>query len=146
MDAQTALKYQWPYLRSFLAEEADLEASARDTGALVRRREVGSASDLLRLALAYGFCGLSLRETAAWAEANGIASISNVALLKRLRASANWLGTVARGKVGCPRSSLHRECWSLHPAPRRRDRSEQTGQRRHGLASSSVLQPKHALG
>ena len=92
VDAQTSLEHQWPYLRSFLLGEAELEETARDTGALVRKREVSSASDLLRLALAYGFCGLSLRETAAWAETTGIASISNVALLKRLRKSAPWLG------------------------------------------------------
>jgi len=51
----------------------------------VRLREVDSASTLLRLALAYGFCQMSLRQTAAWAEAAGIARISDVALLKRLQ-------------------------------------------------------------
>jgi len=49
--------------------------------------------------LAYGFCGLSLRQTAAWAEACGVASISNVALLKRLRSSADWLGHLVAAKL-----------------------------------------------
>ncbi len=92
MDTRTILEYQWPYLTSFLASPEVLEQTARDFGALKRKRCVDSASTLLRLALAYGFCGLSLRQTAAWAEACGVASLSDVALLKRLRSSSDWLG------------------------------------------------------
>jgi len=86
------LEYQWSYLLSFLPPEDVLEKSAKETGALVRKRAISSASALLRLAMAYGFCGLTLRQTAAWAEVAGIASISDVALLKRLRAASEWLG------------------------------------------------------
>ena len=92
MDAETLFELEWPYLLACLPGGGDLDESARRHGALTRRREVDSASTLLRLALAYGFCGLSLRQTAAWAEATGAASISNVALLKRLRSAASWLG------------------------------------------------------
>jgi hypothetical protein len=72
----------------------DLEASARESGALVRRRGVKSAGNLLRLALGYGACGLSLRGAAAWAEVAGVAALSDVALLNRLRGAAGWLGGI----------------------------------------------------
>ena len=69
-----------------------LMASAQASGALVRRRAVKTPMTLLRLALAYGPGGLSLRETSAWAEGVGVARLSDVALLKRLQRAAGWLG------------------------------------------------------
>jgi hypothetical protein len=92
MDAQESLEHEWPYLLSFLPPEEILEATARSCGAIQRRRAVTEASTLLRLALVYGFCGFSLRQTAAWAEATEIASLSDVALLKRFRRTPDWLG------------------------------------------------------
>jgi len=62
----------------------------------MRAREVSSAQDLLRLALVYGATPLSLRATAAWAEAAGLARLSDVALLGRLQASCNWLGAIVQ--------------------------------------------------
>ncbi|MCY1740541.1 hypothetical protein [Ensifer sp. SL37] len=50
---------------------------------------------MLRLALAYGPGGMSLRSAAAWAGLNDVAAISDVALLKRLRGSVDWLGDIA---------------------------------------------------
>jgi hypothetical protein len=41
--------------------------------------------------MVYGFCGSSLRQTAAWAQMAGVANVSDVALLKRFRASADWM-------------------------------------------------------
>lgn len=99
MNAQTALEYQWPYLLSFFPPEDDLDSGALAFGALQRRRAVDSASSLLRLVLAYGFCGLSLRQTAAWAEALGLTSCSDVALLKRFRKSSAWLGHLLAVKL-----------------------------------------------
>lgn len=72
----------------------DLEESARKSGALRRRRGIPDALSLLRLALAYAAGGLSLRGTAAWAEASALAQLSNVAVLKRLRGAADWLGEI----------------------------------------------------
>ena len=94
MEACTALEFQWPYLLKLVGDQADIEKLAVEAGALRRRRGIRSASDLLRVALAYGLCDLSLRQTAAWAEANDIASLSDVALLKRLRTGDAWLGQV----------------------------------------------------
>jgi len=84
----------WQHLLSCLPSSLDLDASARDTEALRRRRQISSGSDLLRLALAYGPCGLSLRGAAAWASMNGLGSLSNVAVLKRLRGAADWLESI----------------------------------------------------
>jgi hypothetical protein len=70
---------------------ASLEASARDTGAFLRARVIESAVDLLRMILAYCLGGSGLRCTAAWANAVGLADISNVALLYRLRQCGDWL-------------------------------------------------------
>src|ERR1700752_2871409 len=85
----------WPGVAERLGRAIDLETSARERGALVRKRGVRSGSDLLRLALAYGPGGQSLRQTAAWAQLQQVAEISDVALLYRLRAAADWLGEIA---------------------------------------------------
>jgi hypothetical protein len=99
MEIQNALEYQWPYLLSFLPAGVDLEETAYASGALRRKREIRSAETLLRLALAYGVCGMSLREVAAWAQVSKLANISDVALLKRLRSCAPWLGFLLGRKL-----------------------------------------------
>lgn len=99
MDDQEVFNHQWPYVLSFLPQDLDLEESARETGALVRRREITSAESLLRLAMVYGYCGFSLRQTAAWAQTADVAQLSDVAVLKRLRKAAPWLGRVLGAKL-----------------------------------------------
>lgn len=74
-----------------LPSSLDLDASARTRGALRRRRGVRDAASLLRLALVYATGTLSLRGTAAWASVGAVAELSDVALLNRLRGSADWL-------------------------------------------------------
>jgi len=71
-----------------------LEREARATGAFLRPREVKCGVDLLRLALAYCLGSMGLRLTAAWAEGIGLASLSNVALLGRLRNTVPWLESI----------------------------------------------------
>ena len=85
----------WDIVKRFLP--ADWEASARQCGALRRARNVDSAENLLRLIFLHVAGGLSLRQTVVRAEALGWAKLSDVALLKRLRASANWLETLCWG-------------------------------------------------
>ena len=85
----------WDIVKSLLP--ADWEASARQCGALRRCRNVASAETLLRLIFLHVAGGLSLRQTVVRAEALGWAKLSDVALLKRLRASANWLETLCWG-------------------------------------------------
>lgn len=85
----------WPAVVSRIEAAIDLEGSAIASGAIVRRRKIRTGSDLLRLALAYGPGGQSLRETAAWASLQDVASISDVGLMFRLRDAADWLGEIA---------------------------------------------------
>jgi hypothetical protein len=73
----------------------DLEQTAREYNAFSRAREVRSAADLLRLALLYGSCGLSLSGVATLAETEAIAQLSNVAVMKRLQGAAPWLERLA---------------------------------------------------
>lgn len=84
----------WSQVAGRLAAGFDLEAAAREHGAFTRARAVGSAEDLLRLALIYGATPLSLRGTAAWAETTGLAELSDVALLERLQRAGDWLGSI----------------------------------------------------
>lgn len=95
----------WPTLLRSLPLELDLETTAHASGALVRRRGISDASSLLRLALAYGPGGLSLRGAATWAELAGMASISDVAILKRLRGATDWLGHIAGSLLASRTSS-----------------------------------------
>ncbi|MER9237305.1 IS4 family transposase [Mesorhizobium sp. M0622] len=95
MGTNDSIETDWQALISRLSQSLDLEATARATGALVRRRNVADAATLLRLALAYGPGAMSLRSAAAWAGVNDVASLSDVALLKRLRGAADWLGDIA---------------------------------------------------
>lgn len=81
----------WAGLVERLGGASELEAGARRHGAFKRAREVKSAEDLLRLILAYGPGGRSLRGMSAEAAGLGIADISDVALFNRFRLCADWL-------------------------------------------------------
>lgn len=85
---------EWGEIVARFGGEAGLAASAREHGAFARRREVRSASDLLRLAFMYGPGGLSLRSLAASASADGVCEASDVALLKRLSGASGWLSAL----------------------------------------------------
>lgn len=87
--SDTCLDPHWPAVLKRLSGVLDLDASARASGALVRRRNVSDGATLLRLALAHGPGGLSLRSAALWAGASGVAELSDVALLSRLHAAYN---------------------------------------------------------
>jgi hypothetical protein len=99
MENHIDLLDHWPEVRSCLPASFDLEATARSRGAFTRAREVKNAETLLRLALAYGACGMSLRETCAWAEAAGIASLSDPSLIERLAKAAPWLGDLVTALI-----------------------------------------------
>ncbi len=95
MNKADAIGAQWPFVLAMMP--ADLEETASAKLAILRRRGVGSAGDLLRLALLYGFCDLSLRQTAARASLLGLGELSDVAVLHRLEKAADWLGGVVVG-------------------------------------------------
>lgn len=73
-------------------DQVDLEATAKETRALLRKREIKTAFDLLRLSLAYAACDWSLRLVGSWCTLMGIGSLSDVAVLNRLRHCRLWLG------------------------------------------------------
>jgi len=79
----------WEVLASFLPE--GWRELAQETGALKGLRKNRSAENLLRVLLLHIGCGHSLRETVVRARKAGLADLSDVALLKRLRKSGDWL-------------------------------------------------------
>lgn len=74
---------------------ADWASQARALNALRRARGIADAATLLRVLLIHLMSGCSLKETVLRAREAGLCSISAVALLKRLRASEQWLRWLA---------------------------------------------------
>lgn len=70
---------------------ADWRELALANGALKGLRKDKSAENLLRTVLVHLGCGYSLRETVVLARQAGLADLSDVALLKRLRKCKEWL-------------------------------------------------------
>lgn len=75
---------------------AQWEAKAVELGAVRRLRGFGSVASLLRVLLIHLADGCSLRETAVRASAGGLAVVSDVALLKRLRGCGAWFEWMVR--------------------------------------------------
>ena len=67
---------------------------AKETRALVRRRGVPDAQALLRLALARGPGGISLRQTATWTHFSGVADLTDASLNDRLHQSCDFLAAI----------------------------------------------------
>jgi hypothetical protein len=72
----------------------DLDALARQTKAIERKRVLETGADLLRLSLARGPGGLSLSQTAAWASLLGFAQMSDPAVKYRLDKAVDFLAAV----------------------------------------------------
>lgn len=89
------LAEEWNVLTRFLPE--GWRELARSTGALQRARQVRNPDVLLRLAFLYAASGLSLQQAAARATTAGLARISSVALMKRMRSAGPWLRVLAEG-------------------------------------------------
>ncbi len=75
-----------------LGTNTDLEKLAFENKALVRRRGVGNALDLLRMVLAYSHLDYSLRMLGMWCVLLKISFVSKTALLHRLQKCDVWLG------------------------------------------------------
>jgi hypothetical protein len=88
-ETPNALAEDWELLMSFFP--ADWRKQARSSGALKGLRQDKSAESYLRVLLMHLGCGFSLRETIVRAQQAGLADLSDVALLKRLRKSKAWL-------------------------------------------------------
>ena len=79
----------WELLVSFLP--SDWRELAEGAGALKGLRKYKSVDNLLRTLLIHLGCGDSLRETVVRARQANLADLSDVALLKRLRKTKDWL-------------------------------------------------------
>jgi hypothetical protein len=116
----------WPEVQAHLPAGFDLERTARARGAFSRSRQVKDAATLLRLALAYGGCGMSLRETCAWAEVAGLARLSNPSLIERLCKASPWLGDLVAALL-CEQTQMAAGRWS--------------GYRLRALDATSICEP-----
>jgi hypothetical protein len=83
------LAEEWGVITRFLPD--GWQELARSTGTLKRARQVRSADVLLRLVFLYAASGLSLQQAAARATTAGLAKLSKVALMKRMRGAEPWL-------------------------------------------------------
>jgi hypothetical protein len=86
----------WLEVLNRLPADLDLEQLARQTKALLRCRKIAHAADLLRLGLARGPGGMSLAQTAAWADLNGIRQLSGEAINQRLHGSVAFFDAITR--------------------------------------------------
>jgi hypothetical protein len=107
LDSTSLVPDDWSGLISRVVGDLDLDALALETRALVRRRGVPDAKALLRLALARGPGGMSLRQTAAWAQLTGVADLTDASLNDRLHQSCDFLAAIVasllQAKAPCPR-------------------------------------------
>lgn len=83
------------------------KAAARECKAFRRARYMTDPAPLLRLLLFHAVNDGGLRETVAQARASGIADMSQVALLKRLRTSGAWLAWIGAELCKLLRDELH---------------------------------------
>ncbi|MDN5939685.1 MAG: IS4 family transposase [Salinisphaera sp.] len=92
-EAFAGLGEDWEVIERVLPD--DWQQAARRSGALRRSRGFTDAAALLRVLLIHLVDGCSLRETAVRAKAGGLAAVSDVALLGRLRNSGEWFRWMA---------------------------------------------------
>jgi hypothetical protein len=92
---ENAAEENWQVLLSLFPGQ--WREQAVETGAVARLRGFSSAESLLRTLLLHIARGFSLRETVVQAKLANLASVSDVALLKRLRNSEEWLRSLCVG-------------------------------------------------
>jgi len=72
----------------------DLDALALETKAIRRKRQLDGGASLLRIALARGPGGLSLRGTAGWASLQEVAELSNPGVNYRMKQATGFLSAL----------------------------------------------------
>jgi hypothetical protein len=92
---------------SSLAEQVDLEASARYSGALYRKRVIQSAENLLKLVMVYALTDYSLRMVGLWGTVMEWGSLCKSGVRKRLCQCQGWIGmlivvVLEAGKLSLP--------------------------------------------
>jgi len=86
----------FPAVLARIPSHIDLESLGREVKAFQRPRGVRSATDLLRLALAWGPGRYSLQCVAAWAGERKIATLTEEALIQRLHNAGPFLEALVR--------------------------------------------------
>jgi hypothetical protein len=114
-------------LQGHLPPGFDLEETARARRAFTRARGVKDAATLLQLAMAYGGCGMSLRETCTWAAAVGLAELKDPSLIDRLCNAAPWLGDIVAALLAEQQATLSAKRWA--------------GYRLRALDATAICQP-----
>jgi len=112
--SRTLIEDEWPVIRRLLP--ADLDQSARENGAMQRKRgQISNAEQLLRLILMHVAGGLSLEQTVSRARVRGLASLNAMALHKRLCASQRWLQALTGHLLKDLQAHLHQneDCWAI---------------------------------
>lgn len=94
-DGGERLEEDWALVQDLLP--AGWQDKARELGALRRGRGITDAATLLRVMLIHLAQGCGLRETAVRAREGGLASVSDVAVLKRLKGCGEWFKWMAEG-------------------------------------------------
>jgi hypothetical protein len=89
MSDASPMDEDWSLLQTFFPDR--WRELARETRALKGLRKDKGESEFLRTLLLHLACGYSLRETATRAREAKLADLSDVAVLKRLRKSKDWL-------------------------------------------------------
>lgn len=87
------LKEDWELLINFFPD--GWLDRAYVSGALLRKRKIDSPETLMRTLLIHLADGRSLRTTAAYAKEANLCNLSDIALLKRLKASGEWMRWIA---------------------------------------------------
>lgn len=85
---------EFPGLLARLPSDLDLDRLAIEHKAIQRGRKIKSGDALLRLALAHGPGGMSLRHAAGWLGALGLATLSNPGVKYRLDQSVDFLKAI----------------------------------------------------
>lgn len=101
---------EFPSLLARLPADLDLDQLAVEHKALQRGRKIKSGAALLRLALARGPGGMSLRDAAGWAGVLGLASLSNPAVKYRLDKSVGFLKAIME-RLLAAKSAGQGLCW-----------------------------------
>lgn len=85
---------QFPDLLQRLPAGLDLDVLARETKAIQRDRNIRGGANLLRLALARGPGGFSLRQSSGWVSLLDIAELSNPGVHYRMKQAAPFLAAL----------------------------------------------------
>jgi len=99
----------YDFLLSFLPE--GWEKKAKELGALRRCRKIPNAKTLLHIMLIHLAGGCSLRETAVQARLGGIADVTDVAILARLKQCGEWFRWMNERLIA--KWVPHRPCMAL---------------------------------